>query len=452
MRKTLLGFLLFPCMAFGEVSVTVYNQNLGVVREIRPFELQEGVQLLKFKDVAAQIDPTSVALKGPERFKVLEQNFDYDLISADAMLNKYIGQSLSGFDKSGKPYEGKLLSYDAGQLVLGTKAGGAQMLNRTEMTRLEFPDIPGGLITRPTLSWKVKSPLSGPKDLTLTYMTGGLNWHTEYVALVSDNEKKLDWNGWVSLDNQSGASYKNARLKLVAGDVNRVQEPRPMMRAMMAEGDGVAAPQFQEKSFFEYHLYTLERTTDILDKQVKQVQLLAASNVPVKKTYTYDGSRDAKKVNVTLELENKEANGMGMPLPAGKVRVYKADTDKSDEFIGEDSIDHTPKDENVRVKMGNAFDIVGERKVQSVRRAGGNANDQDIEITLRNHKKEPVEVVVVEHTWGEWRITKKSHPYRKKDAYTFEFPVTVPADGSVTVSFTLHTGTVDGPQPQVDTQ
>jgi hypothetical protein len=452
MKKAILALLLLPNVVWAEVSVTVYNQNLGVVREVRPFDLKEGIQLLKFRDVAAQIDPTSVALKGPEGFQVLEQNFDYDLISADAMLNKYIGQSLSGFDKAGKPYDGKLLSFDAGQLVLGTKAGGAQMLNRSEMTRLEFPDIPGGLITRPTLSWQVKSPLSGSKNLTLTYMTGGLNWHAEYVALVSENEKKLDWSGWVSLDNQSGASYKNAKLKLVAGDVNRAPAPRPMMRTMMGEADMAAAPAFQEKSFFEYHLYTLERTTDILDKQVKQVQLLTAPNVGVKKIYTYDGSRDDKKVNVTLELENKETNGMGMPLPAGKVRVYKADSDKSDEFIGEDSIDHTPKDEKVRVKMGNAFDIVGERKVLSVRRSGGNANDQDFEITLRNHKKETVEIVVVEHAWGEWRVTKKSHPYRKKDAYTFEFPVEVPADGSATVSYTLHTGTVEGPQPEVNTE
>jgi hypothetical protein len=284
-------------------------------------------------------------------------------------------------------------------------------------------------------------------------MTTGLSWHCEYVAKVSPDEKKLDLNGWVSLDNQTGASYKDAKLKLVAGDVNRVTPP-PGPRAMFGMARAALAPapeaNFEEKSFFEYHLYTLQHPTDLMDKQVKQVELLQASSVPVIKKFTYDGSRDEKKVKVTLELENKEANGMGMPLPAGKIRVYKADTDKTDPFIGEDSVDHTPKDEKLRVNMGNAFDVVGERKVAAVRRAGGQANDQDIEITLRNHKKEDIKVVVVEHAWGDWRVTRKSQDFRKKDAYNFEFDVPVAANGAATVSYTLHTGTLEGPQPVVN--
>ena len=400
--------------------------------------------------MASQIDPTSVALNGPEGFQVMEQNYDYDLVSSDVLLQKYIGQNLSGFDKAGKAYEGRLFSFDGSQLVLGLKDGGVQMLNRTELVRLDFPDLPGGLILKPTLVWKVRSPLSGEKPLTLTYMTTGLSWHCEYVVKVSPDEKKLDLNGWVSLDNETGASYKDAKLKLVAGDVNRVvppPEPRAMFAMAKEEAPLPAQANFAEKSFFEYHLYTLQHPTDLLDKQVKQVQLLGASDVPVQKKYTYDGSRDAKKVNVTLELENKEANGMGMALPAGKIRVYKADTDKTDQFIGEDSIDHTPKDEKVRISMGNAFDVVGERKVLAVRRAGSQTNEQDIEITLRNHKAEAIQVVVVEHAWGEWHVTKKSQDFRKKDASTLEFDLALPANGPATVSYTLHTGSLEGPQP-----
>lgn len=333
--------------------------------------------------------------------------------------------------------------------MLGLKDGGVQMLNRTELVHLDFPDLPGGLILKPTLVWKVQSPLTGEKPLTLTYMTSGLSWHCEYVAKVSPDEKKLDLNGWVSLDNQTGASYKGAKLKLVAGEVNRIPVYKPMLReeSMVAGLPLAPEAQFAEKSFFEYHLYTLQRPTDLLDKQVKQVQLLEAAGVPVDKKYTYDGSQDDKKVKVTLELENKEANGMGMPLPAGKIRVYKADTDGTDQFIGEDSIDHTPKDEKVRVNMGNAFDVVGERKVLAVRRAGSQTNEQDIQIVLRNHKKEDIQVVVVEHAGGEWHITQKSQAFRKKDAYTFEFDVPVPANGKATVTYTLHTGTVEGPVP-----
>ncbi len=449
MRIAYILLCLIPSLGFSEVAVTAYNDNLGVIRETRPFELKEGTQALRFQDVASQIDPTSVALNGPEGFQVLEQNYDYDLVSSDVLLQKYIGETLSGFDKAGKAYEGKLFSFDGNQLVLGLKDGGVQMLNRSELVRLDFPDLPGGLILKPTLVWKVNSPLSGEKPLTLTYMTTGLSWHCEYVAKVSPDEKKLDLNGWVSLDNQSGASYKEARLKLVAGDVNRVQAPpRPMMmKAMAAMPMADGNVQFEEKSFFEYHLYTLQQPTDLLDKQVKQVQLLQASSVPVQKKYTYDGSRDDKKVKVTLELDNKEANGMGMPLPAGKIRVYKADTDKTDQFIGEDSIDHTPKDEKVRVNMGNAFDVVGERKVMAVRRAGSQTNEQDIAITLRNHKKDDIQVVVTEHAWGDWQVTRKSQAFRKKDASTLEFDVPVAADGTATVTYTLHIGTLEGPQP-----
>ncbi len=443
MKRSFYGLLMVMmagCIATAEaeIAVTVYNQNLGVVREVRPFELSEGVHNLLFKEVAAQIDPTSVSLTGPEGFKVLEQNYDFDLVSSDKLLGKYLGKKLSLVDKSGKTFEGPLLSFDGGQIVLGTEGGGAKMLSRPEMVQMDFPSLPGGLITEPTLAWMVRSPVSGTKDLTLTYMTGGINWHCEYVALVAPDEKNLDLTGWVSVDNQCGASFKEAKLKLVAGEVHRA-EPNEKVRIMeLAVAAAPAQDQaFQEKSFFEYHLYTLNRPVDLANDQIKQVELLKAASAAVRKVYTYDASVDAKKVKVELELKNSKASGMGLPLPAGKMRVYKADTDKSLEFIGEDSVDHTPVDEKLRVEMGNSFDIIGEHLQLKQTKVRDRVWDTEVEIKLRNHRKETAQVVAVEHAWGDWEITAKSQEYYKKDANTFEFYLDIPADKEAVVTYTV---------------
>ena len=435
-------FLLFiPASAQAEVAITVYNQNLGVIREVRPFDLSSGVQTLRFKEVAAQIDPTSVSLTGPDGFKVLEQNFDYDLLSSDKLLGKYLDKKLSVYSKTGKMHEGLLLSFDASQLVLSgaPETGGAKMLSRSEITHLDFPSIPGGLITKPTLTWKVKAPQSGSHDLTLTYMTNGMNWHCEYVAVVDEHEKKLDWTGWVSLDNQCGASFKEAKLKLVAGEVHRAEDDRIARKNVMAMSSILEKPAFQEKSFFEYHLYTLQRPVDIANYQVKQVELLKARQVLVKKVYTYDAQVHAKKVSVELEIKNSKDSGMGMPLPQGKVRVYKADTDKSLEFIGEDAIEHTPANETVRMELGKSFDIVGEHRVLNFRKISDHISESDVEIKLRNHRKEEVDVVIVEHAWGDWKIIKKSRESHKKDANTFEFNLSIPMDKEAVVTYTTRT-------------
>jgi len=440
MRACLLSLALgLAGAAQAEVAVTVYNQDLGVVRETRSFELPKGEGLLRFRDVASQIDPTSVSLSGPEGFKVLEQSYDYDLVSSDKLLQKYLGLRLSGFDKNGKPYEGTLLSFDGGQVVLGDAKGGAMMLSRAELTRLDFPELPGGLLSRPTLSWKVRAAKAESRDLALTYMSTGLSWHAEYVAVVAEDEKHLDLTGWVSLENNCGASFKDAQLKLVAGQVNRAPEPRMLRKELMsmAAAPMAANDGFAEKGFFEYHLYTLGHRLDLKDQQVKQVELLKASQVPVKKVYTYAGQEDAKRVKVELEFENKESQGLGLPLPAGKLKAYKADTDGSLQFIGEDAVDHTPKDEKLRVELGKSFDVVGERKELALRKISDKVYEQSVEIKLRNHRKEAVDVVVVEKAWGDWQLTQSEPAGRKKDAQTLEFSVSLPADAERTVSYTL---------------
>lgn len=433
----LFAMLLLAVVARADVAVTVYNNNLGVVKDTRAFELKEGRQALRFTDVAAQIDATSVSLSGPEGFKVLEQNFDYDLLSSDKLLQKYVDQDIQAVGKAGKEYSGRLLSFDGSQLVLKKAVGGIEMLNRNELARMEFPNLPAGLITRPTLVWDAQSPVSGSKPLTLTYMTQGLNWHAEYVAKLAPDEKSLNLNAWVSVDNESGADYADAKLKLIAGEVNRGVPKYEAMRAMA--GDAMAAPaaNFEQKAFFEYHLYTLARPATLKNAQVKQVELMTAASVPVRKTYRFDGSRGDSKVEVVLDFKNDKSSGLGSALPAGKVRVYKSDSDGSSEFVGEDSLDHTPKDEEVRIQMGKAFDVVGKRTQTDFKQLGDRKQEYSVEVEIRNRKEVAVSVIVSEHAWGEWEILEESLKHRKKDAQTFEFEVPVDAGTTKTVTYRI---------------
>jgi hypothetical protein len=275
----------------------------------------------------------------------------------------------------------------------------------------------------------------------VSYMTDGVTWHAEYVAVSSPDDKSLDLSGWVSIENQSGITYQGAKLKLVAGDVNVI---RPKLyRGGMAEDSQAlavaAAPQFEEKSFFEYHMYTLTRSSTLRNNQTKQISLFPPAAAKAEKLYVYDGAQDAGKINVRLECKNSKADGLGLPLPKGKVRVYKKDGDGSLEFIGEDEIDHTPADERIRLSLGNAFDLSGERVQKDTRKTGNRSRQDVIEIKLRNHKKEPVQITVVEHFWGDWKIDPATHPFVKKDASTAEFKVPVAMDGESVLTFTVNT-------------
>ena len=295
------------------------------------------------------------------------------------------------------------------------------------------------MITRPTLVWMLNN--GGPKKhkTELSYLTEGVDWHAEYVAVVDRDDKNLELGGWVSLVNRSGATYKDARLKLVAGDVNIVEarrrpEARGALKAMAAVE---AVPQFEEKAFFEYHLYTLQRKTTLKNNQTKQISLFPSAEVKAKKLYIYDSARYEKKVRVNLEFKNREQDGLGLPLPEGKIRVYKQDVDEALEFVGEDLIDHTPADEKVRIFLGNAFDLVGERVQKSSKKISSRSREEEYEISLRNHKEEDVGIVVVEHFYGDWEITQRSHSYTKKDARTAEFAVPIPAKGEVKLNYTV---------------
>jgi hypothetical protein len=439
----------------------------AMIRQERSIRLENGRSTVKFTDVAALIDPTTVTFSSlsEPRTRVLEQNFQFDLVSTEKLLLKYLDRPITVERTVGDQsvtLTGTLLSAGYG-LVLRTNDGSIHALQGHNSIR--FPELPGGLNTKPTLVWDILSPRAGDQRTRVTYQTGGVTWWADYNLIFNEgkeaNSGVLDLSAWVSIINQSGASYPEAKLKLIAGDVNRVEPvPQPMFRRALEAADAVAAsaPGFEQKSFFEFHLYTLGRPATLPNNSTKQIELFdQAKQVPAKKVMVYYGlnmgpfaypnpvtDRDLgvqsnKKVDVYLEFKNDKQFGLGMPLPAGRIRVSQLDAaDTSLEFIGEDKIDHTPRDEMVRVKLGSAFDVVGERR-QTDFSVDTKARwlEEAFEIKVRNHKEQPVEVIVKEnlYRWSNWQILSKTHDYTKEDARTVHFPVKIPKDGEAVVKY-----------------
>lgn len=458
--------MVLPAQADDEgVALTIYNQNFGVVREKRGVEIKDKLGAVRFTDVAAQIDGTSVQFKSltDPAARVLEQNYEYDLLSADKLLQKYIDKQIAVLTKDGSRYSGNLMSVEANQLVIrqyGEK-GEIVMVQRGDNVKdIQFGALPEGLMTKPTLVWKLATEKPGTHLVEVAYQTGGLNWQANYNAVLNAKDTGLDLGGWVTINNTSGTTYKDARLKLIAGDVRRVQ---PSPRAYAIRGamamEAAAAPQFEEKAFFEYHLYTLQRPSTVADNQTKQIELLKAADVLVKKVLLYEGApqyrfygglqtsaeygsqESNKKVNVIIEVKNSKDNHMGMALPKGKVRLYKRDeADAALEFIGEDEIDHTPKDETIKLHIGDAFDVVGERKRTDFHvDSGRHVMTESFEIRVRNHKDDPVDVLVKETLYrgNNWEITASSHKWTTFDSGTIHFPITVAKDGERVVTYTV---------------
>jgi hypothetical protein len=444
--------------------------GFSLVRERRTLDLQEGVTTLRFTDVAARIDPSTVkfrSLTDPAGTSVLEQRFEYDLVSADKLLGKYLDKEISVTLDGAGPQTGRLLSFDAAQLVLEDKGTGAVRIVRRDqnLRGLYLPSLPGGLVTKPTLEWVVKSGRAGSHRVDVAYETAGMSWSADYTAVVAPDEASLDLSAWVTLRNESGVGYPNARLKLVAGDVHRAPQPgmTPAMDEAVALGAKRAGAEagFEEKSFFEYHMYTLGRRTSIKENSLQQVELFPpASRVPCRKQFLYYGNPGIPhwyggepnmdrnwgvvtnaKVDVYLEFENKAAAGLGMPLPAGRVRVNKVDdADGGIELVGEDRIDHTPRDERLRLRLGSAFDIVGERKQSSFdAQYDQRWIREGYSIRLRNAKDTPVEVVVKEnlYRWVNWEILKSTVPAEKQDSRTVHFTVKVPARGEAALDYSV---------------
>ena len=438
------------------VNITVYNSNLGLVRETRRLTLPSGRTALRFADVTAQIRPETVhlaSLTAPSTLRILEQNYQYDLLNPAKLLDKFVGREITlvlrryqNNTESFEPVQATLLSNNGGQVW---RINGQIVINPSNISEMRFPDLPKNLVATPTLVWDVENTSTAAQTVEASYLTSGMNWRADYVLLVNADDTKGDLQGWVTLTNSSGATFEDARLQLVAGDVHRVSEDRNYaVGVAMARKSAVDEAQFQEQGFFEYHLYTLQRPATIRDNETKQVSLLEAAGFDVKKEFVLNGQRYyytgynnpgqaiKEKVGVYMQFRNSQTNKLGMPLPAGTIRLYKKDDKGNQQFIGEDKIDHTPKDEDVRVKVGDAFDIVAERKQTDFKvLASGHLYEYAYEIKIRNHKDSPINVIVNEPIGGDWEMVASTFEAKKTAAFAAQFNVPVAKDGEATLSY-----------------
>ncbi len=432
----------------GDVSITIYNDNFGLVKQTEELTFKNGTSEVRFDNVAAQIDPTSVHIQPKSAgISILEQNYQYDLVNTLKMMQRYLGTEIGLVTKSGEIHKGTLLSFDGSFAILQSSSGEVSITNASQIVDYKFGKLPEGLVLKPTLVWLAESDRDTKSDCEVSYLTDGINWHAEYVALVDQDDKNLSLSGWVSIDNQSGATYENATLKLVAGKVNRIspqQPPYAMDRYVVSMEK--AAPQFQEESFFEYHLYSLTRKATVADKETKQLSLFPEASTPASKIYLVEGQNswwgggdNKPKVKVNLEFTNSKESGLGMPLPKGKLRTYKADSKGELQFIGEDLIDHTPKDEKVRVYLGDVFDVTCERNKMGTKDLGPFRKEDSYQIKIKNHKDTDIVVTLVEPMpgWWEWNITQSNLEYKKISAYKVEFQVPVKSNGENTLTYTL---------------
>lgn len=435
------------------LSLTIYNNNLAMIKDRRQITVPQGASTLAFREVSARIRPETALLSGgPE---VLEQNFEYDLLTPHALLTKYVGREVTLLKQH--PTTGEERAQQA--LVLSAGDGVVLQVDDHIETgingRLIYPDVPPNLRDRPTLTMEVFSAEAGPQEMELSYLSTGLTWQADYVAELGSDESTLDLNGWVTLTNESGVGYTNAQLQLVAGDVHVVSSTPERYKGMVLEDMAVAAAPKQameEEAMFEYHLYTLDRPTTIGEKQRKQVALLQASGVRSQKEFILRGSDDyyrtqagelGRKLGVDIELavKNEKEHGLGLPLPAGVVRVYKKDSKGFLQFVGEDRIEHTPDRETMRLHLGTAFDLSADKKQTDFKKLAGTgpynyAYESSYELKIRNAKEEKVQVRVLEPLPGDWKILRESAPHTKENAHTASWLVDVPAKGTLTLTYT----------------
>ena len=438
-----------------ELAVTIYNSDLALVRDVRNLQLQRGVSQLQFSDIAATVNPATVhfrSLTEPSRVEVLEQNYEYDLLAPDKLLRKYVGKEVTLVRRrqvdGGTREEGvqaRLLSYNeqpvwsiGGDIVTGISAD-----------HIRFPEMPGNLYSRPTLIWTLDNTGNARHRIEASYLAGKLSWSSDYVMTVSRDDRSADLDGWVTIQNGSGTSFRNATLQFVAGELNRVMHNlgKAQMFDVAERALAAAPPPMAQESFSDYHLYTLGRRTTVNENETKQVSMLGATAFPVQKRYVVDGQpfyyRGAQSpgapikdvVQVRYEFKNDEKAGLGMPMPAGTVRVYQADSKGGVQFVGEDRIDHTPKDETLNLKIGHAFDVVSERRQTDFQRISNNVYEMEYEIALRNHKAAPISVEVNEPIGGSWRMLRSSHEWTKSGAWSAQFTVPVAADRAVTLKY-----------------
>ena len=474
MKNVIRSWLPALCLAFGlpleaageiratlddqrSVAVTIYNENLALIKDQRRLALPLGESALAIREVSAQIRPETALLRSidhPGAIKLIEQNFDYDLLTPAKLLDKYVGRKVKVIRTNSATGNESTETATVLSTNQGTVLQFADRIEAGSPGRIVFEQVPENLRDRPTLVLQLANNHSAAQTLELSYLSGGLSWQADYVAELSEDENRLSLNGWVTLRNQSGVTYHNALLQLVAGDVQQVapqfhRELKSEMRTAAAAMDAAVS----QESLFEYHLYTLERPTTVRDRQTKQVSLLSASRIPVSKEYLLDGrgqyyggpfrgEPQKEKIGVFLKFTNDRQSNLGLPLPKGVIRVYKNDASGRAQFVGEDRIDHTPNREKVRMKLGNAFDVTAERVQSSFRKrqsVGQYSYSAEVEqtVTLKNAKKQPVDVIVREPIPGDWEMLAETRPHRKVSSNAVEWTVTVPAESEATHQYVV---------------
>jgi hypothetical protein len=436
------------------VQVTVYNSNLGLIKETRGMVLPVGEGELRYMDVASHILPSSVhaaSINHPDGFSVLEQTYEYDLMNAKSLLDRYVGRQI------------KIVTWNETQDRRDEVEATLLSNNEDQIFRIRdeiylghpgyrvLPSLPDDLVAKPTLAWSYSNRVKEPQELEVSYLTTDMNWTAEYLLLLHPDEGSADLAGWATIENRSGTTYMDAELKLIAGNVHRAGMARDGMAASLEmKVDRASVPQFEESPFFEYHTYDLKRRTTLKDNQSKQIRFLDAGNITVRKEFVVYGTRFQPRkftdepvrqpVSVALCFKNAKDNRLGMVLPAGIVRLYREDGKGSRQFIGEDRISHVPKDEEVRLKTGEATDVTAERTQTDFRQLSAKLYEAEWEITLRNHKDKEVRVGLIEPLFGNWKILSNSHPFRKADAFTLRFDVKVPKDGEAKVRYRVQVG------------
>src|SRR5579859_2447833 len=440
-----------------DLAITVYNSNIALIRDVRQLLLPTGSFRLKFMDIAATVNPATVhfrSLSEPDKLGVIEQNYEYDLLEPAKLLHKYVGKEVTlvrSYQENGTTKREEIKA-----ILLADNNGPVWKIGNDIVTGMysegyRFPEVPANLFDRPTLLMSLANSGARKHQIEASYLASNLSWNADYVLTVARDDKAADLDGWVTLANNSGTAFHNARLQLVAGDLNRLPvNSRNDLREMRAMSAAVpAAPNFQQENFSEYHLYTLGRRTSVEDKETKQISLLQGSAVPVEKVFVVNGqnfyyhnqynpgSPQKDPVMVFYKFKNEEKAGLGMPLPAGNLRVYQKDSKGGVLFIGEDHIDHTPKDETITVHIGNAFDVVAERKQTDYKRIDNHVWEMEFEITLRNHKDTPITVEVNEPIGGDWDMLSSSYKFTKTAAWAAQFKVPVEKNGTSVLKYRI---------------
>ncbi|MCG2716944.1 MAG: hypothetical protein L6422_11880 [Candidatus Marinimicrobia bacterium] len=438
------------CLAdegFSDTQVTIYNNDLGLIRQNCDVSLIKGISEFQIEGVSSKILTTSVKISFPKlknKVEVLEQNYLYDLLSSEKLFNKYVGKSITYRMENGDKIKGILLSYAHDKIIVQLENSEIKISSVDKILEYDFPALPEGLILKPTLQWLINSKYKGSTKADLSYLTNGIKWNAEYVLVLKENDSDFSLSSWISLDNSSGASYENARLKLIAGDIHQArpqrfmayEEPkRPLEMATQKSG-------VEERAFFDYYLYELQRPVTIKNNEIKQVTLFDEIDAKGRKIYTFNcrsNSDQEKQLDIIFKIENTKANNMGIAIPKGKMRVFKEDIDGSLQLVGEDWVNHTSKNDTLDIKIGQAFDIKGKQIVINREKTSKRSETLTIRITVYNRKDSDIYAEINEHLPGIWEMKKSSHTYQKKSQSLLMFPLDVKANSQSTIEYTyLH--------------